>query len=193
MQEAYIVAGYRTAVGKSKKGGFRFYRPDDLAVEVIKGLMASVPQLEANRVDDVIVGNAVPEAEQGLQFGRIIAAKALGIEVAFTELDLSVLPNPWDSATADVSATAQGNAKMNPYKNGLPDSVQQTLTKSYTDLFKLFVKYKKDISRVTFWGVNDGQSWLNNWPIPGRTNYPLLFDREFNPKPAFYKVIALKK
>ncbi|HNP20694.1 MAG TPA: acetyl-CoA C-acyltransferase [Panacibacter sp.] len=82
MQEAYIIAGYRTAVGKSKKGGFRFYRPDDLAVTVIKGLMASVPQLEASRVDDLIVGNAVPEAEQGLQFGRIIAAKALGIDVA---------------------------------------------------------------------------------------------------------------
>src|SRR5690606_14465890 len=78
MQEAYIVAGYRTAVGKSKRGGFRFYRPDDLAIEVIKGLMASVPELEASRVDDVIVGNAVPEAEQGLQVGRIIAARALG-------------------------------------------------------------------------------------------------------------------
>lgn len=82
MQEAYIVAGYRTAVTKSKKGGFRFFRPDDLAVEVIKGLMATVPALDPSRVDDVIVGNAVPEAEQGLQFGRIIAAKALGIEVA---------------------------------------------------------------------------------------------------------------
>jgi acetyl-CoA acyltransferase len=81
MQEAYIVAGYRTAVGKAKRGGFRFYRPDDLAVDVIKGLMASVPQLEAKRVDDVIVGNAVPEAEQGLQFGRIISARALGIDV----------------------------------------------------------------------------------------------------------------
>jgi len=78
--EAYIVAGYRTAVGKAKRGGLRFYRPDDLAIEVIKGLMASVPQLEAKRVDDVIVGNAVPEAEQGLQVGRIIAARALGIE-----------------------------------------------------------------------------------------------------------------
>src|SRR6187401_2857932 len=82
MQEAYIVAGYRTAVAKSKKGGFRFYRPDDLAITVIKGLMSSVPQLEAKLVDDVIVGNAVPEAEQGLQFGRIIAAKALGIDIA---------------------------------------------------------------------------------------------------------------
>ena len=82
MQEAYIIAGYRSAVGKAKRGGFRFYRPDDLAVDVIKGLMASVPQLESNRVDDVIVGNAVPEAEQGLQFGRIISARALGVDVA---------------------------------------------------------------------------------------------------------------
>ncbi|HQR01652.1 MAG TPA: acetyl-CoA C-acyltransferase, partial [Ferruginibacter sp.] len=79
MQEAYIVAGFRTAVTKSKKGGFRFTRPDDLAVDVIKGLLASVPQLDPRRVDDVIVGNAVPEAEQGLQVGRMISAKAVGI------------------------------------------------------------------------------------------------------------------
>ncbi len=78
MQEAYIVAGFRTAVTKAKRGGFRFTRPDDLAIDVIKGLMASVPQLDPKRVDDVIVGNAVPEAEQGLQVGRIIAARALG-------------------------------------------------------------------------------------------------------------------
>lgn len=78
MQEAYIVAGYRTAVTKSKRGGFRFTRPDDLAIEVIRGLLASVPQLDKMRVDDVIVGNAVPEAEQGLQVARIIAARAIG-------------------------------------------------------------------------------------------------------------------
>ncbi|MFM2362137.1 MAG: hypothetical protein RLZZ316_1039 [Bacteroidota bacterium] len=78
MQEAYIVAGYRTAVGKSKRGSFRFTRPDDLAIDVIKALLATVPQLDVKRVDDVIVGNAVPEAEQGLQVGRIIAAKAVG-------------------------------------------------------------------------------------------------------------------
>ena len=81
MQEAYIVAGYRTAVAKAKRGGFRFYRPDDLAIDVIRALLASVPQLEPSRVDDVIVGNAVPEAEQGLQVGRIIAARALGFSV----------------------------------------------------------------------------------------------------------------
>lgn len=80
MQEAYIVAGYRTAVGKAKRGGFRFYRPDDLAIEVIGKLLADVPALDRKRIDDVIVGNAVPEAEQGLQVGRIIAARAVGFD-----------------------------------------------------------------------------------------------------------------
>lgn len=79
MQDAYIVAGFRTAVTKAKKGSFRFTRPDDLAITVIQGLLASVPQLDPLLIDDVIVGNAVPEAEQGLQVGRIIAAKAIGI------------------------------------------------------------------------------------------------------------------
>jgi acetyl-CoA acyltransferase len=79
--EAYIIAGYRTAVTKAKRGGFRFYRPDDLAVDVIKGLLATVPELEPSRVDDLIVGNAVPEAEQGLQVGRMISVRALGISV----------------------------------------------------------------------------------------------------------------
>ena len=99
---------------------------------------------------------------------------ALGIEVMFTELDLSVLPNPWDNATADVSATAKGDSTMNPYANGLPDSVQQILAKSYADLFKLFLKYKNNISRVTFWGVNDGQSWLNDWPIRGQNKLSII-------------------
>jgi acetyl-CoA acyltransferase len=80
MQEAYIVAGYRTAVTKAKRGGFRFYRPDDLAINLIEQLLASVPQLDKKLVDDVIVGNAVPEAEQGLQVGRIIAARAIGYD-----------------------------------------------------------------------------------------------------------------
>jgi endo-1,4-beta-xylanase len=81
---------------------------------------------------------------------------------------------------------------MNPYKDGLPDSVQQQLANDYAALFQLFLKHKDKISRITFWGVNDGQSWLNGWPVPGRTNYPLLFDREFKPKPAFYRVIETK-
>ncbi len=79
--DAYIVAGYRTAVGKAKKGGFRFTRPDDLAAEVIKHMVKTIPGLESKMVDDLIVGNAVPEAEQGMQMGRIIALLALGLDV----------------------------------------------------------------------------------------------------------------
>lgn len=78
--EAYIINGYRSAVGKAKKGGFRFYRPDDLAADVIKHLVASTPGLEAKMVDDLIVGNAIPEAEQGMQMGRMISLLALGID-----------------------------------------------------------------------------------------------------------------
>lgn len=79
-KRAYIVAGFRSAVGKAGKGGFRFYRPDDLAADVIKHLMASVPQLEKTRVDDVIVGNATPEAEQGLNVGRMISLMGLNTD-----------------------------------------------------------------------------------------------------------------
>ncbi|MEZ5053689.1 MAG: acetyl-CoA C-acyltransferase [Chitinophagales bacterium] len=76
MQEAYIVAGYRSAIGKAKKGGFRFYRPDDLAADVVKHLVASVPNLDTSRIDDLICGNAIPEAEQGMQIGRMIVLRA---------------------------------------------------------------------------------------------------------------------
>ena len=78
--DAYIVAGFRTGVGKAKKGGFRFTRPDDLAAEVIKHLVKSIPGLENKMVDDLIVGNAVPEAEQGMQMGRMISLLALGVD-----------------------------------------------------------------------------------------------------------------
>jgi acetyl-CoA acyltransferase len=77
MGRAYIVTGYRTAVGKAGKGGFRFYRPDDLAANVVKHIMAKVPQLDKERIDDVIVGNATPEAEQGLNIGRMISLMGL--------------------------------------------------------------------------------------------------------------------
>jgi endo-1,4-beta-xylanase len=118
---------------------------------------------------------------------------ALGIKVMFTELDLGVLPNPWDGDAADVNLKAAYSAKMNPYTTGLPDTVAAAQAKSYGDLFKLFLKHKDKVSRVTFWGVNDGQSWLNDWPINGRTNYPLLFDRNFKPKPAFTAVTDAAK
>lgn len=117
----------------------------------------------------------------------------LGIKVAITELDINVLPRPNNMSGADVSQNYAADPKMNPYPNGLPEAVQQQLANDYEQLFKIFLKHHDKISRITFWGVNDGQSWLNDWPIKGRTNYPLLFDRAFTPKEAYFKIIALKQ
>jgi endo-1,4-beta-xylanase len=122
----------------------------------------------------------------------ILAYSALGVKVAFTELDISVLPNPKDLNGADVNQNFEANVEMNPYPKNLPDSVQIKLGERYASIFKLFLKHKDKISRVTFWGVHDGQSWLNDWPIKGRTNYPLLFDKGLQPKKAYYEVMKLK-
>lgn len=121
----------------------------------------------------------------------IIQYAALGMKVMFTELDIEVLPRNFQGA--DVNQRMKSDPSLNPYVNGLPDSVQQQLANDYQALFNLFLKHKDKITRVTFWGVNDGQSWLNGWPVRGRTNHPLLFDRQFMPKPAFYKVIEARK
>jgi endo-1,4-beta-xylanase len=160
------------------------------AIEIIKKIQAAGIRIDGVgiqghwHVDNVPIENI----EQSIK-----EFSALGIKVAFTELDVSVLPNPRGRAnSADISQTAQYNAQINPYAKGLPDSMQQKLATAYAKLFNLFLKYKANISRLTFWGVNDGQSWLNDFPVHGRTNYPLLFDRQHNPKPAFYKVIETK-
>lgn len=119
----------------------------------------------------------------------IDAFAALGIKVNFTELDISVLPDPLHGNTADVNAIAMARAGANPWSGGLPDSVQEALAKDYASLFRLFLQHRHQIGRVTFWGVDDGSSWLNDWPVRGRTNYPLLFDRNYAPKKAFYSVV----
>lgn len=117
----------------------------------------------------------------------ILEYSALGIKVAITELDIEVLPRNFQGA--DVAQRMQNDPTMNPYVNGLPDSIQQQLARDYQSLFQLLLKHRDKIERVTFWGVHDGQSWLNGWPVRGRTNYPLLFDRKGKPKPAFYAVV----
>ncbi len=123
----------------------------------------------------------------------ITAFSALGVKVMFTELDLTVLPNPWELRGADVNQNFQNNPAMNPYPQSLPDSVNAVLADKYKALFALFLKHKESISRITFWGVSDRNSWLNNWPIRNRTNYPLVFDRNYQPKPAYYSILSLKK
>ncbi|MEX2605355.1 MAG: endo-1,4-beta-xylanase [Gracilimonas sp.] len=117
----------------------------------------------------------------------------LGI-VAITELDMDVLPSASDYQGADISAMSdtEADAALNPYTEGLPDSVAQIQTDQYAMFFRIFLKHSDIINRITFWGVTDRGSWKNNWPIQGRTNYTLIFDREGNPKPAFDAIIQEK-
>ncbi len=89
------------------------------------------------------------------------------------------------------SFDAETQKKYNPYPNGLSDAAQQELAKRYADLFSLFLKHRDKFGRITFWGVHDGQSWRNYWPITGRTEHPMLFDRQCRPKPAFDAVIEM--
>jgi endo-1,4-beta-xylanase len=117
----------------------------------------------------------------------------LGVKVAVTELDVDVLPAVTRQPTADVSVRAQASPDSNPYVSGLPDDMQGALAKRYAEIFAIFLKHKDGITRVTFWGVTDRYSWLNNFPAMGRTNYPLLFDREGKPKPAFDAVLKEAK
>ena len=123
------------------------------------------------------------------QDSTIVALAKLGVKVNITELDVDVLPPATQNRTADVSVRAELDPRANPYSAGLPDAVRQALAARYAALFEVFVRHQDVIDRVTFWGVGDGDSWLNNWPVRGRVSYPLLFDRQDKPKPAFDAVI----
>ncbi|MEO7098514.1 MAG: endo-1,4-beta-xylanase, partial [Luteolibacter sp.] len=118
---------------------------------------------------------------------------ALGLKVMITELDVDVLPSRGNAGVADISRKENADPALNPYVGGLPDEIQQKLAKRYGELFAVFLRHQKDIERVTFWGLDDGHSWLNGFPIQGRTNHPLLINRELLPKPAFFEVLKLGK
>lgn len=114
----------------------------------------------------------------------IKAFAALGVKVMITELDVSVLPFPEAAHQgADISQDLALQSQYEPYPNGLPAEVDAQLAARYQELFQLFNKYGDAISRVTFWGVHDGQSWRNYWPMQGRTDYPLMIDRDKQVKP----------
>ncbi len=122
----------------------------------------------------------------------IEAFASVGMRVHITELDVDVLPAA-GARTAEVSASVEYQKKLNPYVEGLPKEIDDKLTRRYEDLFRLFLKHRDKIERVTFWGTSDDESWKNNFPVRGRTNYPLLFDRSHKPKQAYYAVTALKR
>jgi endo-1,4-beta-xylanase len=123
------------------------------------------------------------EIEDGIK-----AIAGLGLKVMITELDVDPLPRA-KGGGADLSATERDG--LDPYRGSLPEAEQKKLADRYRALFAIFSKYP--VTRVTFWGVDDGSSWLNNFPSRGRTNHPLLWDRDLQPKPAFGAVITALK
>lgn len=160
----------------------------DGAVELIKKLKAAGVAITGvglqghNKMD-------WPTLEE--QDATIVAFANLKMKVMITELDIDVLPPASQHSGADITLNVELQAKLNPYTKELPDSVQQALAKRYAELFSVYLKHRDVITRVTFWGVTDKDSWLNSWPVRGRTSYPLLFDRNGQPKPAFDAVVQV--
>ena len=157
-----------------------------------EGVVKMVKELKAEGVTiDGIgmqghIGMSHPELSEMEK--SIVAFGELG-QVSISELDLSVLPSPWGDAGAEISKNFEYEDKMNPFPNGLPEDVSDQFTQRYLEFFKLFIKHQDKIERVTLWGVTDGNSWKNNWPVRGRTDYPLLFDRDNQRKPIVDSII----
>lgn len=163
--------------------------------------MVKMLQKEGIRIDGIGI-----QGHWGLNYPKteyieaaIDAYAALGVKVMITELDVDVLPL---TKEGQIIGTVMSHEQfqleefktfLDPYAAGLPDAVQRQLAARYAELFGVFYRKRDKIARVTLWGVHDGMSWKNGYPIPGRTNYPLLFDRDKNPKPAFDAVLAIPK
>ena len=156
------------------------------AVELIKKLKAAGVPISGVGLQDHNLMDWPSAADEDATIG---AFATLGLKVHITELDVDVLPRttkPGADYAVDVPVTPQ----LNPYVDRLPDAMQLALAKRYAELFRVYMKHRDAIERVTFWGVTDGDSWLNNWPMKGRTNYPLLFDRSGRAKPALAAIVS---
>ncbi|HUA58169.1 MAG TPA: endo-1,4-beta-xylanase [Verrucomicrobiae bacterium] len=160
-----------------------------------KGAVELIRKLKAAGVPITAIGsqehNALERPTAADVDATITELAATGVKVNVTELDIDVLPRVTRQTGADVNMKGDARAGSNPYADGLPDAVQQALAKRYAELFSVFWKHRDVMTRITFWGVTDGDSWLNNWPVPGRSSYPLLFDRSGGKKPAFNAVIGV--
>lgn len=120
----------------------------------------------------------------------IAAFEALGLQVHITELEVDVLPSPYQMS-AEISNRFEYSRENDPYPQGLPEAVQQQLADRYEQVFRILLRHRDSVQRVTFWGLHDGISWKNDFPIAGRTNHPLLFDRQMQPKPAYQRLLQL--
>ena len=194
VEEVFKLAGKLDPEADLIYNDYNLYKPKkrNAVIEMVKQFKAN-----GTKISEVGV-----QAHWGLNYPTIDEIEQIiydfhtaGVSVSFTELDISVLPNPWELVGAEVSqnfSKFEGDPKMNPYPENLPNEVALKLANRYYDIFQLFVKHSDKIKRVTFWGLTDKYSWLNDWPIKGRINYPLLYDRNYKPKEAYRKVLQVK-
>ena len=130
--------------------------------------------------------NYVSEYEHSIE-----TIAALGVKTFFSEVDISVLPNPYAFSGAEVSKRFEYRPEMDPYKDSLPAQKEKELEEFWISFYQMLLRHKDNISRVSFWCLNDANSWRNDWPIPGRTDYCTLFDRQNRPKPFVQKLVEL--
>ena len=161
----------------------------DAVVRMVRKLKAEGIRIDAIGMQShVAFSTPLDEYERSLE-----AFAAEGVKVMITELDLSVLPWPHRNMGAAVESNYEYQERMNPFRNGLTPEMEQKQTDFFCKLFDIYLRHSKDITRVTFWGVSDGDSWKNNWPMRGRTDYPLAFDREYRAKPFVKEVVKMAK
>jgi len=191
--EEYVAKAFEYAHEADPNAELYYNDFDMWKIGQVQGVIKLVKGLQAKglRIDGIGM-----QGHWGLDYppldeleAAIIAFSELGVKLMVTELDISILPNPFDNTGADISKMAESRREMNPYVDGLPDEARQQHDQRYADIFAVFHKHRDKFSRVTFWGVHDGHSWRNYWPIRGRIDYPLLFDRQYQPKSTFFAVI----
>ncbi|WP_343560791.1 endo-1,4-beta-xylanase [Sphingobacterium sp.] len=169
---------YSTAIPEKRKGIMAMVQQ----VKAAGGKVSGIGMQEHNALDNP----SLAEVEK-----TILGFSSLGVNVMVTEMDISVLPHVRPNMGAEIGERYAYRKETNPYEKGLPADKMAELGKRYVDFFRLYLKHQDKISRVTLWGVGDADSWKNGWPIPGRTDYPLLFDRHYQAKPFLKDIIAL--
>jgi len=171
---------------------------NDYSLEELQKLNGAVRLIKNLKAQGVPISGVGLQGHNNLIFpsmqqqeAAITAFAKLGVRVNITELDINVLPFVSEEEGPRIKLSDDLQPKLNPYTSGLPKSVNEEQAMQFAQLFRVYLKHRDVIDRITFWGVTDGDSWLNNFPVRGRTNYPLLFDREGKAKLSFDTLIAV--
>ena len=196
VRNAFIFADRYAPDAELYYNDFNVWRPSH-----VDGIVTMVKKLQAEgiRIDGVGI-----QAHWGLNYPKtdyvehaIDTLASLGVKVMITELDVDVLPLTKEGQIIGQSLTEpqfqleEFEVFLDPYKDGLPPEVEKQLNDRYEELFRIFYKHRDQIDRVTFWGLTDDRSWKNNYPVPRRTNYPQLFNRDYSAKDGLYAVLRI--